>query len=208
MKKTLNCLLVLSLGLSACDKNDIKEVSELPVQTTMTRTIHFTITGANKDTAYTLSDKIITEAGFSNFSSGTEKNTFYLYFNAGPHVDNTVGDFIHFQVDKAKLKEGYIGSYSLNAPANPLQNIRYVYTVRDARGGTSGSISDYGMGLGMQGDLTIEKYDAVRKTITGSFEMTAALNDDPTTFNIGYRPDEQCTLKVAGTFSNVKIKQD
>lgn len=207
MKRTLYSLVMLTIGFSACKKDAVKE-PEPATTVTMTRTIHFTATGAEKDTAYTMSDKIITEAGFSNFSSGTEKNTFYIFFNAGPHVDNAAGDFIHFQVDKEKLKEGYVGTYLLNSASSPLQHIRYLYIIRDAKGGIYKNISESDMGLNMYSELTIEKYDAVRKTISGSYRMTASLNGDPTKPFSYYDPNAKCQLDISGVFDNVKIKQD
>ncbi len=206
MKKTFYSLLVMALGLTACDKDDVKK--DPPVITTMTRELDFTVTGAEKDTVYTTASKIITEAGFSSFTSSAEKNTFFVAFHAGPHVDNAAGDFILFKVDRSKLKEGIAGTYSLHAQANPLKDIRYVYTVRNATGGITSSINEATMHSGMQGSLIIEKYDALNRTISGSYEMTVALQDDPTTFNIGHNPEEQCTLRVAGTFTNVKFIQD
>ena len=113
MKKTFYLALVMALGLTACDRDD--DVKAPPVVTTMTRELDFTVTGAEKDTVYTTASKINSEAGFTSFTSSPEKNTFYAAFKAGPHVENSVGDFILFKIDRSKLANGYVGTYSLNA---------------------------------------------------------------------------------------------
>ena len=209
MRKTLYSVFALALGMTACSPDELKELPELPVVTTMKRDLDFTVTGVTKDTIYTTASKIVAEAGFSNFSSGTEKNTFYLYFNAGPHVNNAVGDIVHFQIDRAKLKDGYVGTYTYELQAtNLIHKIRYQYMVKDAQGNLQGSINETDMNTIMLGNVTISNYDAARQIISGTYSLSAALIDDPTTFKIGIYPEDQCQLTVSGTFSNVKIKQD
>jgi hypothetical protein len=204
MKKTLYYLLLLSISLASCTKDNVKEAEPVTI-TTMGRVIHYTVTGARKDTVYTTNSKIVSQSGFTSFVSGTGNNTFYVSFDAGPHVDGAVGDFIQFRMDRSKLKEGYVGRYSNDAPAiNPLDAVRYVYSVRDVSSIRS-NIFDTDMGHHIQGELIIDHYDAAKKAISGAYNITATLIDDPTSFSYGRDPEEQCTLYITGTFSNVKV---
>lgn len=219
MKKAFYLLLVMTIGFTACNKKSeeeqlsdsatVEQLPDLVTTTNMIRTIDFTIRGTHKDTAYTNADKIETSAGFGSVISSDTENTFYIFFNAGPHTNNTAGDFILFQIDKSKLTQDFIGVYQISPQAtHPLQLIRYSYSQKDADGGTKGKITDFSfsMGLPMQGELAIDKYDPIRKIISGSYRMSAKLNYDPTSFKIGFDPDDQCVLTVSGVFANVKLK--
>jgi hypothetical protein len=202
---------VLAISVIACNKKGEINQASHPATSTMARSLDFPIRGIKKDTNYANTNNIIASAGFSDLSPlGSGKNIFYLSFNAGPHVVNTVGDFILFQIEKASLHNGYVGTYSLDQQsAYPIKNARYVYAMRYANDfDTKGNIVEAALGAQMQGSLTIEKYDAVQNTISGSYTITANLNGDPTRLEEVVDVADQCTLRVSGTFSNVKINQD
>jgi len=215
MKKTFYSVLVMTLGLTACDKDskDLKEeVPPILVQATMTRTLDFTILGTKNDTTYTNKTRIKATARFGDDAPlmGAEKNIFLLSIDAGPASGETgAGDFVQFAIEPTKLSAGYVGTYRLDSQSDPLvKHIRYAYIKNSETGGYSASLAGTNMGNPMTGELIITHYDAVHNTLSGTYAIAGKLYSDPVNYSRVTRLDDECDLTVAGTFTNVKIKQN
>ncbi|ANE52403.1 hypothetical protein [Flavisolibacter tropicus] len=212
MRKTLYSLLVLALGFTACDKEEIKDVPELPVEATMTRTLDFTLLGTEKDTTYAHKEKIKATALFGNDAiiMGSEMNVFLVTIDAGPGVTTDgAGDFVQFVIDPAKLKADYVGKYGLGVQADlPVKHIHYSYITNKVSGAYSARLYGTNFGNTITGELNITQYDAARNTISGTYAIVGKLYSDPTDPSTASRIDDECDLAVAGTFTNVKIKKN
>ena len=215
MKKTLYSLLVLSLGFTACNKDDKDQkenLPELPTEASMTRTLDFTLLGTEKDTTYTTQTPIKATARIGDDAPlmGAEKNVFIFSVDAGPGVSTDgEGDFVQFVIDRTMLKAGYIGTYRFDTRADlPLKHIRYAYIRNKVTGAYSAVLAGTNMGNTMTGTFTITHYDAARNTLGGTYTMAGKLYADPTSESRATRLDDECDLSVTGTFANVKIKQD
>lgn len=215
MRKTLYFLLVMAVGLTACNKDDQElkeEVPELPVEATMTRTLDFTLLGTEKDTTYANKEKIKATARFGDDAIiwGAEKNVFLVTVDAGPGATTDgEGDFVQFVIDPAKLKADYTGTYQFDLQADlPVKQIHYAYVRNKVSGAYSARMAGTNWGNALTGELKITHYDAARNTISGTYKIAGKLYFDPTDDSRVSRLDDECDLNVSGTFSNVKIKQD
>lgn len=124
-------------------------------------------------------------------------NTQVLVLDFAAGTDNA-----HFEVDRAKLSANWLGAYTLrsrNRPTDPVFT-SYVYS----RNGASSiyRFSDFTQEL--TGNVTITAYDAKRQLVSGSYEVRAPEQRDPT--STGVNNDPTCTILLAGDFDNLKVK--
>ncbi|WP_035565867.1 hypothetical protein [Hymenobacter sp. IS2118] len=122
-----------------------------------------------------------------------------LDFEAG--TDNT-----YFEVDRAKISAKWTGTYALqcrNRPTDPVFT-SYIYTVRTATG-SSGAIYRFSETTReLTGNVTITAYDAKRQLVSGTYEVRAPEQNEPSaTITFG---GPKCTIIMEGSFENLKVK--
>ena len=123
--------------------------------------------------------------------------TLVLNFKAAP-------DEVYFEVDQLQLRPGWTGTYALRCQSRPTDPVfvSYLHT-QSAQVGTSIlRLSDWTQQL--DGNVTITAYDAQRQLVSGSYEVTAPNQRDPSTpANPG---GPLCTVLLTGKFTNLKVQ--
>ena len=202
MSKMFFFLSVLAVGFTACEKNPVSEKQPDPVTTSaFTRTIQYTNQGTTKEAAYDTAYKI------ENFAV-VEEDHIVLAFIAAPKIPESAGDAIAFQIDARHLTS-LAKTYTFNDRENPITYGRYTYTYQRADGSIWGSISDTEMGVKFEGFLNIQKYDATRQLISGTYKAAIkGLINDPTKNSTAspIDPINLCDVTVTGTFTNLKLQ--
>jgi hypothetical protein len=195
-------LSILAIGFIACEKNPVSEKHSDPITTSaFTRTIQYTNQGTIKEAVYDTTFPI------ENFAT-IEEDHIALAFIAAPKTPQSAGDAIAFQIDARHLSS-LAKTYTFNDRENPISFARYTYTYQRADGSIWSSISDTKMGIQFEGFLTIEKYDAVRQLMSGTYKAAIkGLINDPTKNNVSapIDPINQCDVTITGTFTNLKLQ--
>lgn len=119
-----------------------------------------------------------------------------LNFVAG--FDNT-----YFEVERTKLSAKWLGTYTLRCRNRPTDPVFTSYLRGSTNGGTSiYRLSDFTRDL--TGNVTVTAYDAKRQLISGSYEVRAPEQRDPSATVAS--TDPKCTIILEGTFENLKVK--
>ena len=197
MKKTIYFLAVLVFFISACSKKEEKQTLPDPPSTSfLARSFSYpeqgTVWGVRHGNPFTITN-VTLNATSLNFHSRSET------------VNRGAEDAITFILDKTKLTAGYIGEYTLgttNAPA-----VAYTFNFKEEDGSQWSNILDNRTGIQYQGSFKIEKYDAERNLISGSYDVWVDnLINDPAKNTIGIDPKDKCNLSVSGAFVDMKVK--
>ncbi|MFC6222660.1 hypothetical protein ACFP2F_05350 [Hymenobacter artigasi] len=155
----------------------------------------------------------ITPAGgtaHSGYGTGYRPSDIVATATLGPQVlalDFEAGtDNTYFEVERAKLAAKWVGTYSLrcrNRTSDPVFS-SYIYTVRTATG-SSGAIYRFSdTTRELTGNVAITAYDAQRQLVSGTYEVRAPEQNEPSTsISIG---GPKCTIILEGSFENLKVK--
>ncbi len=119
-----------------------------------------------------------------------------LNFVAG--FDNT-----YFEVERTKLSAKWLGAYPLRCRNRPTDPVFTSYLRGSTNNGTSiYRLSDFTRDL--TGNVTITAYDAKRQLVSGTYEVRAPEQNEPSaTITIG---GPKCTIILEGSFENLKVK--
>ncbi|SFQ32264.1 hypothetical protein [Hymenobacter arizonensis] len=110
-------------------------------------------------------------------------------------------DNAYFEVDRAKLSAAWTGTYTLRCRNRPTDAVFTSYIYKVTTGSVIYRLSDFTQDL--TGNVTITAYDAKRQLVSGSFEVRAPEQRDPTTTST---TAPKCTILLAGEFNNMKVK--
>lgn len=131
---------------------------------------------------------------------------FSLFYD--PVMNKSGGDGLVLKIDANHLINGIVKSYYFGQGANSILFSRYTYTSKENDGSTWASIVATDFGSQFEGNLTITNYDAVRKLLSGSYNISAnkLINDPTKKGNSSIDPLDLCDLTISGSFSNLKIQ--
>ena len=200
LKNLLLALIALTLGITACQKDETppQPTAVAPTQEATlnmvfryyspdeSRGINYL---AEKPTGQLLADRLTVQ--FNNSVSGF-----------------TSTDQIEFVLPKSRQKPGLVGTYTLASQPDPGQgDVQVSYQ----RAGTAISRSNgvHSNSHRLEGSFTITSYDASRNLISGTYTCTAPSSKDPFTFlPNGTTADgrRDGDLRVSGRFTEVPLK--
>ncbi len=194
--KTLLTLCLATALLSSCSKeHDPQPAAPDPAPTlTVTRTMTYA-TAPSRDNGVTYTQKTLD-------GSGTLTDTgLKLLFS-----EQNAPDDLAMEVPKAALTNALNGTYALNTRTNPsgVADVRYIFTRINTPGQTSGVIVGKFSLAG--GQLVVTQYDSERRLVSGSFEVRYEDLADPTDGRFSDSDKLHCTLKMVGSFNNLKLR--
>ena len=193
--KNIASFLFAALLLAACAKKEALPADPAPAAT-LARTLTFpTASSLSNDTTY--AQKAMTSTGQLDGKD--------LRVGFAPLLGR---DIIRFVVPVTALTPAVIGSYRLvGKQHSPGTTASVFYSFLLARNlATSGSFLVDGENNATQGQLVITGYDAPRRLLSGSFEMTIDnLQNITDKFSVP-NAAPLCNLRVTGTFADVKLK--
>ena len=193
----LASLLLAAVLLTACSK---KEADPQPapapaVRADITRT--FTYPGnSGFDTALTYTQKTLQIRG------QLDATKLLLFFDAPEGSDN-----LAFTIPAVALAAGLPGTYALRDRQNsPGKVVETDYTYKIVNTPSVSSFHLYASARNnMTGRVIITAYDAQRRLLNGSFEMTMDGVSDPREDFPSPMP-MPCNVKVTGSFENLKLE--
>lgn len=192
--------MVLTLSTS-CRKS--KPVNPSVPSATYSRTLSFpNQNNLVKAQAYTSGDRLESSVGFSDGRLG-------LMFFAPVKTDGSKGESIYLQLDVSTASNALVRTHQLNQTAGGINNVRFAYSERNNSGDIWGSITEKAIGTLFSGTVTITRYDARQRTISGNYNIEAkSLINDPTLRSIASQidPANLCDLRVSGTFEHIKVQ--
>ncbi|OGX89087.1 hypothetical protein BEN47_08150 [Hymenobacter lapidarius] len=149
-------------------------------------------------------------AAHSGYGTGYRPSDITATATLGPQVlalDFEAGtDNAYFEVDRAKLSAKWTGTYALrcrNRPTDPVFT-SYTYTVRTATGSSGAFYRFSETTRELTGNVTITAYDAKRQLVSGTYEVRAPEQNEPSaTITFG---GPKCTIILEGSFENLKVK--
>lgn len=111
-------------------------------------------------------------------------------------------DEVYMELDQAQLRPGWTGTYALRSQLRPTDPVfvSYLHTNVNTTATTIMRLSDWAPQL--TGNVTITAYDAKRQLVSGSYEITAPNQFDPS--DLPART--VCTVLLAGKFANLKVQ--
>lgn len=200
MKKLASFLLIAVLVATACNKKSAQEqLTDPKAQSTIVRSFDY----PNRPATLTANhEPAAIDAVASRYTDGMT-----IHLNASPKVKGSVGDGIVINLGRDQIKNGYIGSYVINAALG--SSLRYVYSYLSNTGTNLTNILDSWNGMEFEGELTIDTYDAARNLMSGTYrvQINNLINDPTKDVNEPANPNDLCNITVRGLFANVKIKQ-
>jgi hypothetical protein len=196
-------LFATALLFASCSKNPKETVTDPAAEAAFTRTVVYTNQNNLQITAsYNNNQLLQTRANIDG-------NQLVVGLYVMPLQPGNTGDGIFFRIDKSFLQQGLQNTYAVGGQTTPaVQNTRYTFMVEKPEGGFWSSIHETGMGLQMQGSLTITEYNANRKLMSGTFNVVIKdLISDPLNYNrvSTIDPINLNTVTLSGTFTNVKL---
>jgi hypothetical protein len=200
---TRSCLLALlllsSVGFTACsDKNEAPAPPDPAAAFELSPYFDFTTIAPGGGTAHSGSGV----AHPSQDIAGTARldapsNMLVLDFKAAP-------DEVYFEVDQTQLRSGWTGAYALRCQSRPSDPVfvSYLHTQSPQVGTAILRLSDWTPQR--DGHVTITAYDAQRQLVSGSYEIMAPNQRDPSKPANPSGP--LCTVLLTGKFTNLKVK--
>jgi hypothetical protein len=113
-------------------------------------------------------------------------------------------DEVYMEVDQTQLRPGWAGTYALRCRTRPTDPVFVSYLHTAASTGFTAIMRLSDGTPQLTGYVTIAAYDAKRQLLSGSYEVTAPDQQDPSApANAG---SPRCTVLLAGKFTNLKVQ--
>ncbi|OLY91258.1 hypothetical protein SAMN05444008_112137 [Cnuella takakiae] len=132
-----------------------------------------------------------------------------LFFNVPAATEGSTGEGIALDLSTAAIGKSLIRDYSFDSNGEKILYARYNFTNNVSTTSFWSNLVESLSPGQWSGNLRITGFDAVNRTISGSFTINATnLFYDPTIRNGNTPPDvaNRCNLQLEGSFAHVKIR--